>query len=994
MRGEPDPPGAVLSVVLCVSVFSVVQSLSLQSSAFLCVSASSAVQQLSSGPPLFAATDVDARRTDTGSLAPRRGPCNAGARTIVRTTALRACHASGAARRRDPTGRMTHSTLTDSPAAARHDPNELRVTRLRALRGPNYWRLAPVIACDVRLGALEHVSSAEMPGFVDRLLQTLPTLHEHPCTRGAAGGFVERLHEGTHIPHILEHVSLELQTLAGSDVGFGRVVASGDPGVWWVIVAYDEEEVGLQSVRDAVTIVRAAIDGSTVAIGEMVDDLHSLRERVRLGPSTTAIVDEARRRGIPVRRMNSRSLVRLGLGRNLRRIQATLSDYTSAIAVEIAQDKDDTKQLLEAIGLPVPQGTVARSAEEAIETAQEIGFPVILKPLDASHGRGISARLDDEAAIRQAWDAAAAYSSRVVVEQFAEGRDHRVLVINGKVVAAAERIPAHVVGDGRSTVRALVEVANRDERRGYGHTKILTRLPCDEITEEFLARHGRTLETVPAEGERVYLRATANLSTGGTSIDRTDEMHPSNVTACEMAADAVGLDIAGIDVLTPDISVPFRENGAVIIEVNAAPGVRMHTHPTEGLPRNVGAPVIDMLYPPGTPTTIPVIAVTGTNGKTTTTRLIAHLFRHTGKSVGFTTTDGVYLNNRLVVSGDMTGPFSANIVLSNPTVDVAVLETARGGILRAGLGFDECDVAVVLNVSADHLGLRGIHTLDQLADVKGVVPSVVKREGHAVLNADDPRVLAMRDRTAADVVLCSVLADGENEAVEEHLARNGIAARVEGDEFVIRRGRLRIPIAAVRDVPLMLGGAARFQRGNVLAAIATAYVQGMRYDDIRGGLLSFFPSASLTPGRLNLMRVGRGRVLVDYAHNPAAIEGLMDFVQRLDATRRIGVIAAPGDRRDEDLREVGRLCAGLDHVIVKEDEDRRGRAEGEIAELLIEGLVGGGLARDRIEVVHDEIQAADRAISMLDETSLAVILADDVPGVLEHLRGQSRPAVP
>src|SRR5688572_21105981 len=373
-----------------------------------------------------------------------------------------------------------------------------------------------------------------------------------------------------------------------------------------------------------------------------------------------------------------------------------------------------------------------------------------------------------------------------------------------------------------------------------------------------------------------------------------------------MAAGVVGLDIAGIDVITPDISVPFRENAAAIIEVNAAPGVRMHTHPTEGEPRNVGAPIIDMLYPPGAPTTIPVLSVTGTNGKTTTVRLIAHIFRHTGKTVGFTTTDGVYLNNRLVVEGDMTGPFSANIILSNPTVDVAVLETARGGILRAGLGFDECDVGVVLNVSADHLGLRGINTLEQLADVKSVIPAVVKREGHAVLNADDPLVLAMRDRSPGDVVLFSTAYDGGS-AVADHLARAGVAVLVENDTFVVRRGKLRLPIAGVREVPLMMGGAARFQRGNILAAIGTAYVQGIRYDDIRAGLLSFFPSPALTPGRLNFMRVGRGRLLVDYAHNAAAVAGLMELVNALDARKRVGVITSPGDRRDEDIRELGRL---------------------------------------------------------------------------------------
>ena len=876
------------------------------------------------------------------------------------------------------------STATETPTKL--DPAELEVTRIRALRGPNYWRLAPVIACDVRLGALEAVTSDQIPGLNQRLIEAIPSLQLHKCTRGKAGGFVERLTEGTHIPHILEHLALELQSLIGNEVAFGRVVPSGDEGVWWLIIEFQEEQVGIRAMKDAVRILRSCIADEDFDIDEIIDDLLSLYESSRLGPSTGAIVEEARRRGIPVRRLNNYSLVQLGLGRNLHRIQATLTDRTSAIGVEIAQDKDDTKRVLENIGLPVPKGDVARTVDGALEIADEIGYPVILKPLAANHGRGISGRLGDPAQLRAAWETSSAYGSRIVVEQFAEGRDHRVLVVNGKVVAAAERVPAHVIGDGKNTVRQLIEIGNRDSRRGVGHTRTLTRLPSDRTTEEFLAASGRNMDTVPPKGEFVGLRQTANLSTGGTSIDRTDEMHPDNVTACEMAAGVVGLDIAGIDVLTADISVPFRENGAVIIEVNAGPGIRMHTHPAEGEPRNVAAPILDMLYPPGVQATIPVIAVTGTNGKTTTTRLIAHLFRVSENVVGFTTTDGTYLGNRMVIEGDMTGPFSANVILSNPTVDVAVLETARGGILRAGIGFDEADVGIVLNVTADHLGLRGIHTVEQLADVKSVIAAVVKREGHAILNADDPLVYAMKDKTPGDLVLFSTKPEGESPQFDLHLSRNGIGARIEKDTFVIRRGRLRIPIASVRDVPLMVGGAAKFQRENILAAILAAYVQGMRYDDIRAGLLSFFPSPSLTPGRLNLLRVGNGRVLVDYAHNPAAIAGLIEFVSGLDANQRIGILTAPGDRRDEDLRNVGRVASRLDYVIVRDDKHRRGRGAGEISQLIAEGLRDGGLTDDRIDIVLDEKQALDHALTRMKDNDLIFILADDVSSVLEHIR--------
>jgi len=877
------------------------------------------------------------------------------------------------------------ASLEAEVGAHQFDPEQFRISGVRALRGPNYWRLAPVIACDVRLGDLASVQTNELPGFNQRLVRLMPTLQEHPCTVGHRGGFIERLEEGTYLPHVLEHLALEFQTLCGADVGFGRVVESGDEGVWWVIVGYEDEDVGTQAIRKAGEFIRACISGATFDIANVIEDLRELREVVALGPSTRAIFDEAARRGIPARRLNNYSLVQLGIGKSLRRVQATVTDFTSSIAVEIAQNKDDTKQFLRNIGLPVPEGATARTPRGAVEIANEIGYPVIAKPLDASHGRGISGRLDNDDQVRAAFEEAMKYNRRVVIEKFAEGCDHRVLVVNGKVVAAAERRPAQVTGNGTSTIRQLIDRANTDPRRGKGHRKVLTRLPDDGATEEFLAGKGLTFDSIPADGETVLLRGTANLSTGGTSIDRTDEMHPDNITACEMAAGVIGLDIAGIDIVTPDISVPLRENGAVIIEVNAGPGVRMHTSPTEGEARNVAAPMLDMLFPPGAPTTIPVIAVTGTNGKTTTTRLIAHLFRNTGKIVGFTTTDGVYLQNRMVRKGDMTGPFAANIVLSNPTVEVAVLETARGGILRAGLGFDEADVGIVLNVSADHLGLRGINTLEQLADVKSVVAAIVKRQGHAILNADEPLVYAMRYKTGADVALFSVAVPGTNRDFEDHIAKNGIGARIEDGVFVLLRGRLRIPVAKVHEVPLMLGGAARFQRANVLAAILAAYVQGMRYDDIRAGLQSFAPSANLTPGRLNLTRVGSVRVLVDYAHNAAAIEGLMEVVTQLAAKKRIGVVTAPGDRRDNDIRDIGRLSAVFDKVIVKEDRDRRGRNRGEVFQLIREGLAAERVADGDIEFVPEECAAIQRAIDIAGDDDLVTIMADNVQGVLAYL---------
>jgi cyanophycin synthetase len=646
------------------------------------------------------------------------------------------------------------------------------------------------------------------------------------------------------------------------------------------------------------------------------------------------------------------------------------------------------------VGLGVPEGGTARSADEALTIADEIGFPVLLKPLDANNGRGISGRVDSADGVRVAWPLAVAEHPVVVVERFAEGRDHRVLVVDRRVVACVERVPAHVVGDGHRSIRALAEAVNRDPNRSKTDpTSSLAPLPLDERTEAFLARTGRTFETVPGDGELVQLRATANISTGGTAVDRTDEMHPGNRALCELAAGACGLDVAGIDVLTPDISVPFRENGAVIIEVNASPGIRMHTHPDAGVPRDAPGAILDMLYPPGAPTTIPVVAVTGTNGKTTTTRLIAHLFRAAGKRVGFTTTDGVYFQEHLLLEGDLTGPFAADMVLSHRDVDVAVLETARGGILRAGLGFEACDVGVVLNVTADHLGLGGIDTVEQLAEVKALIPAVVEPTGHAVLNADDPLVLGMRGRTRGTVVLFTTGAAGGNADVAEHLARGGIAACVEGAQdgehgaqLVICDGGCRVALASVGEVPLTFGGAARFQLENVLAAAAAAYVRGVPAERIRAGLLDFVPSAARTPGRLNVLDTARGRVIVDYAHNAAAIAGLLDFVARTPAESRMALVSVPGDRRDEDLREVGRLTAGMDYVIFKEHRDyRRGRAPGESARLLAEGLLATGFAPDRVASFAEEPEAVAHAIGRMRPGSVVAVIAD-AAGVLDQFR--------
>ncbi len=855
---------------------------------------------------------------------------------------------------------MTRAASSDTiaPDSLMAEADDFRVVKVRALRGPNLWSRTPLLLAELRTGRLAVRTPRDVPEIAERLAQLFPIAGSDDAPLAGWGA-------------LLVHMVTALQERAGSPTGLAEVVvddAAND--AWTLAIGVDEEELAEEAIRNGARIVRDCLRGHDPELEDTVATLTRRYHRVRPGPTSLVMIEAARRRGIPVRRNLDDGIIQLGLGSALHRLRSTMTDFTSVIAAEITSDKHRTKRALARVGLGVPEGDIARTLDEALEIADDIGFPVLLEPLDANNGRGVSGRLGDPDGVRAAWAAAVAEHPTVVVERFAEGNDHRVVVVNGRVVAVVERIPAHVRGDGVRSIRALAEEINRDPNRSKTNpNSSLSLLPLDRLTEEFLARNGRTLDTVPGEGEVVALRGTANISTGGTAIDRTDEIHPQNRALCELAAGAVALDVAGLDVLTPDISVPFRDNGAVVIEVNASPGIRMHTDPDSGTPRDVPGAILDMLYPPGAPVTIPVIGITGTNGKTTTTRLIAHLFRETGRRVGYTTTDGVYFQEHLLKEGDLTGPFAASIILTHPQVDVAVLETARGGILRAGLGYDECDVGVVTNVTADHLGLGGIDTVERLADVKAVIPSVVKPTGHAVLNADDPLVLAMRDRTPGQVVLFSLQPPGANAAVESQLAAGGVVARMEGEgdaaELVLLEGEARIVLGRAADVPLTFGGMARFQIGNVLAAACAAYVQGVPADVIRRGLMSFTPSAGSTPGRLNVVETTRGRVLLDYAHNVAAIAGLLD----------------------EDHRAVGALCAGLDLVVFKEHERyRRGRPAGEGARLMAEGARSAGAQASGVLCVDDEHDAVAHVLELMQPDDVVVIIADDADAVLEQLR--------
>lgn len=875
----------------------------------------------------------------------------------------------------------------------------MKILKVQTLRGPNFWsiRRSKLIIMRLDLEDLADLPTNLLPGFYDGIVQALPSLVEHFCSPGCRGGFLSRIAEGTMMGHVIEHVALELQSLAGMEVGFGRTRETSSLGTYQVVFEYLNEEAGRYAGRAAVRLCRSIVDTGVYPQEELAQDLKDLRSiwaDNSLGPSTEAIVKEADRRGIPWSTMSTRSMIQLGNGVYQRRMQATQTDMTGILGLELACDKEGTKTILREAGIPVPRGNVIHFLDELEDAIADVGgFPIVLKPLDGNHGRGITIDIQTLAEATAAYDAASAASKTrsVIVERYYEGRDHRVLMVNHQVVAVAERIPAHVVGDGKSTIAQLIEHTNQDPRRGDGHENVLTRIEVDRTTWQLLERKGYTLESVLPAGEICYLRATANLSTGGIAVDRTDDMHPENVWLAQRVSRIIGLDIAGIDIVTSDISKPLRETQSVIVEVNAAPGLRMHLSPSMGIPRNVAESILDMLFPPGQPTQVPILAVTGTNGKTTTTRLLAHIFRQTQAVVGYTTTDGVYLGDYLVESGDNTGPQSAQMILNDPTVEVAVLECARGGILRSGLGFSQCDVGVVLNVAADHLGLGDINTLEDMAHVKGVVVEAAKPDGYAILNADDPLVVDMANYVKAQVAYFSMQADSE--LVRRHTQQGGLAAVYENGYLSILKGDWTLRIEQAVNVPITLGGRAPFMIANALAACLAAFAQGVKIEHIRAALQTFRPSVDQTPGRMNLMDLGSFHALVDYAHNAASYEALNGFVQNWTG-ERIGVVGGPGDRRDEDFVTLGRLSAKMfDRVVVKEDDDTRGRPRGDAARLICQGIQEAAEVC-QFESILDETTAINSALASTSQGALVVILPESVSRAISLIEAYSAQHAP
>jgi cyanophycin synthetase len=842
----------------------------------------------------------------------------------------------------------------------------------RALRGPNLYAYMRVLQLELDIGPYEEQASDVFPGFVERLTAWLPGLEKHECSVGRPGGFVERLHRGTYLGHICEHVTLELQNMMGFNVAFGRVRGSGTPGVYNVVIEYDEEEPAWAAFETGLRLSLAAMHDHPFDVAAELEKLQRMADAYRLGPSTAAIVAAARSRKIPVIRLKPMgSLVQLGYGVYQKRIFASETSLTSSIAVDICQEKPLTNQMLRTVGVPVPEGRAVSSAREAWQVAQEIGLPVVVKPDNGNQGKGVGANLNSRAEVQAAYALAQEYGAGVLVEQYIQGDDYRLLVVNGKMVAAARRDPAQVAGDGEHTVRELVEKVNQDPRRRPGHGSVLTRIELDEAAELVLKQQKLTVDFVPEPGQLVKLRQNGNLSTGGTATDVTGDVHAQNAQVAELAAQILGLDVAGIDVICRDIGRPLAEQNGAIVEVNAAPGLRMHLHPAEGTARDVAAPIIDMLYPDGAPARIPIVAVTGTNGKTTVTRLVSHMYETAHRVVGMTSTEGTYINGTRILSGDCAGPKSAQAVLLHPYVEVAVLETARGGILREGLAFDACSVAVVTNISADHLGHDGVETLEELAGVKQVLVENVLKNGAAVLNAEDPLVAEMAAATDSRVVYFA--ADGRNPIIAAHLAEGGQAVFVENDTIVLAHGADWFELVELDRIPFTAGGKIRFQLLNALAATAAAWAGDLNPALIVRALTTFRTDSKMVPGRFNVSEINGVEIILDYGHNQAALSALGEAVTALGERHTVMVIGLPGNRRNEDLVASFRATLPYVHAYVLHDlEKRHGRDAYEVPRLLQAELPAGRPS----ELAAGEPEAIWQAWQQVKPGERLIIIAD------------------
>lgn len=885
----------------------------------------------------------------------------------------------------------------------------MKILETSVFRGPNIYAKFPVIRHVVDIGILEDWPSAKIgEDFIEKLLDALPGLQEHGCSYREHGGFVRRLREddGTWMAHIWEHMSIELQNVAGLEVTFGRTRDGGETGVYNVVFQYEQEEVGLHASQLALDFIHNLLPDHLVENGERVEGFDYTVEREKfikaaqrkaLGPSTASLVNAAIERDIPWMRLNEYSLIQLGHGKYQKRIQATITSETDYIATDLASDKKATNRILGDLGLPVPRQIAVTNPEDAAKAAKRIGFPVVVKPLDGNHGNGISINLKTTDAVTAAFDLALENNKRgrtVIVETFIEGLDHRMLVIDGKLEAVSKRVPGHIVGDGKRTAAELIDIVNSDPRRGVGHEKVLTRLELDKTAKEHLAEIGYSENTILKESEVVFLRSTANLSTGGTAVDVTDIVHPDNRNMAERAIKAIGLDIGGVDFLSADISQSYKDIPAGICEVNAAPGFRMHVAPSEGKSRDVAGPVMEMLFPAASPSRVPIASITGTNGKTTVSRMAAHIHKLSGNTVGLATTDGVYIDGNLTVKGDLTGPRAAQMILRDPTVDVAILETARGGLLRSGMGYERCDVGAVINVDADHLGLKGIETVEDLARVKRIVVEVATNT--AVLNADDELCLKMAGHTQAENI-CYVTMNANHPLVREHVRLGGRALVLEqgmnGHMITIYENSSNIQLMWTHLIPATIDGKAMHNVQNAMFAAAICYSMGKSLEDIRQGLRTFATSYFQAPGRLNVFEEHPFKVILDYGHNPAAMEAMTKLCVQLEPKgRKILCFSMPGDRRDEDIVAAASIVAGkFDHYICKADDGRRGRGDAEVPELLRKTLIENGVTDDQIQIIPSEVEAVSAALEMGETDDLVLVFGDNITRTWKQIIYFNRP---
>jgi cyanophycin synthetase len=833
------------------------------------------------------------------------------------------------------------------------------------------------------IGEYDDQPSDTIDGFVDRLIKLVPSIQSHGCSIGKPGGFIQRLRRGTWMGHIVEHIALELQCLAGMEVGFGKTFSTSENSIYKIVYRYRVESAGLLAGREAVNLIEATAKKRKYDIEAIVAQLKDLREKDWLGPSTYSIVEEAKRRGIPALRLNEASMVQLGYGSKQRRIQATMTDRTSALGVEIADEKYRTKVLLRQAGIPTPEGNIAYTLEEATRIAEDIGYPVAVKPEVGNHGKGITSGISNAEELKITYTSAKKYYSSVIVEKNLNGLDFRVLVINGKLVAAAAREPAFVVGNGISTIHQLIDETNKDPRRGFGHERALTAITINDMTERLISFRGYQIEDVLPAHEKLYLKSTANLSTGGTARDVTDDVHQDVWLMCERIARIIGIDCVGIDIVAPSLDQPLPADSAGIVEVNAAPGFRMHLNPSEGKSRNVAKPFVEMMFPSNESFHVPIIAVTGTNGKTTTAKLIAHSLKYSGKKVGFAGTTGVELDGITVVSGDYSGPEGSGIVLREPNIDHAVLEVARGGIIRRGLGFESCRVGVLLNIDEDHVGLDGVEDLEELALVKSTVIEVVEDSGVSVINADDLIAASIKERAGGQLILFSL--HPENELIREHLASGGTAVVLQNGDVVIISSKPSVNLLSVLEIPITLGGVATFNIANVLAASAALFGLGIPVDMIRKGISTFHPSATQNPGRMNLIDFISFKVLLDYGHNVPAVKALGDVLPRITKGQKIVIAHGTGNRLDEHIEVFGAALADVYDYLILSDIDPRHRRPGETAKLVRSGALKNGYSEDKVEIIDDPFKAIDRAFSIVQSGDLIVIQVDEVEPILKHV---------